>query len=312
MKIINKKKLPNEEKQINENKKSVKEKRKVITRFKFRKIILIFGWGLLISSLIFGIFKNFTAVDTHTVHEKEKIVEKVRDVSGIETFVQNFGLTYFTLSTDNDFKNDRIKNLEKYMQKDLATINNDMTKELKTAVTAQQIEIWDIKALDSTSFSVLFTVIQQTKEKQPKTVESAYTVEVYSKNNSFVITKNPTVTSTPKKSNYEKKYLTSSDSIEAKTRTNIETFLNTFFKLYPKATSKELVYYVKDSEVSPLNKEYQFVSMDNLVIKKLDTGYQIACFVTYKDKTTSLLLTSQFLLKLDTQEDGEFIIQEMR
>lgn len=304
--LKNKKTMNNEEQE-----KPKKEKRKVVTRWKFRKTILICGWMLLAGSVSFGVYKNFTAIDTHTIYQKEKVVEKVKDISGMETFVTNFATDYFTLSTDNDFKNDRVKQLEKYMQKDLIAVNSTMLSELKEPVTVQKVEIWKVEPLDADgkNCTVWFTVQQKVKDNLTK---SAYTVDVYSTGSAFVITKNPTVASLPKKSSYTKKYLTSDDTIEAKTRTNITTFLTTFFGLYPKASEKELVYYVKDITIQPLNKDYKFVSLDNLVIKKKDSGYKIACFVTFKDNTTQALLTSQYELLIDTQEDGELIINEMR
>mgnify|MGYP004722748805 FL=1 len=40
-----------------------------------RKKSVLFLWVILIISIVFGTYKNMTAIDTHTVHE-EKVVEQ--------------------------------------------------------------------------------------------------------------------------------------------------------------------------------------------------------------------------------------------
>lgn len=40
-------------------------------------------WFLLLTSITFGVYKNFTAVNQHTVHEKEVIEQRIMDTSKI-------------------------------------------------------------------------------------------------------------------------------------------------------------------------------------------------------------------------------------
>ena len=47
-------------------------------------------WVVLIASGSFGVYKNFTAIDQHTTHEKEIIELRLQDTNGIENFVTNF------------------------------------------------------------------------------------------------------------------------------------------------------------------------------------------------------------------------------
>ncbi len=47
-------------------------------------------WVVLIASVSFGVYKNFTAIDQHTTHEKEIIELRLQDTNGIENFVKNF------------------------------------------------------------------------------------------------------------------------------------------------------------------------------------------------------------------------------
>ena len=60
---------------------------------------VIFLWVLLGVSLVFAIYKNFTAIDRHTVHEREMIEEKLINTNGIENFVKGFVKEYFSWET---------------------------------------------------------------------------------------------------------------------------------------------------------------------------------------------------------------------
>ena len=47
-----------------------------------KKSVLLL-WAVLLASTSFGVYKNFTAIDTHTVHEKEIIQLRLNDTNGI-------------------------------------------------------------------------------------------------------------------------------------------------------------------------------------------------------------------------------------
>jgi len=51
-----------------------KKKERVVSVGKHRKMEFAL-WLLLSRSLVFGIYKNFTAIDQHTTHEKEIVKE---------------------------------------------------------------------------------------------------------------------------------------------------------------------------------------------------------------------------------------------
>ena len=54
-----------------------KKKERVISVGKHRKMVLAL-WLLLSCSLAFGIYKNFTAIDQHTTHEKVVVKEGIQ------------------------------------------------------------------------------------------------------------------------------------------------------------------------------------------------------------------------------------------
>ena len=56
-------------------------------------------WLVLIASVSFGVYKNFTAIDMHTVHEKEVIEQRIVDTNKIENFVKTFVKSYYSWRT---------------------------------------------------------------------------------------------------------------------------------------------------------------------------------------------------------------------
>ena len=53
-------------------------------------------WVLLAMSFLFAVYKNFTAIDIHTVHETKVIKETILDTHKIENFVENFAEVYYS------------------------------------------------------------------------------------------------------------------------------------------------------------------------------------------------------------------------
>ena len=68
--------------------KEPKEKKVRTVKVGTHKKSVIALWVVLIASVSFGVYKNFTAIDMHTVHETETIQLRLHDTSGIENFVK--------------------------------------------------------------------------------------------------------------------------------------------------------------------------------------------------------------------------------
>lgn len=64
-----------------------KEKKVPVMKVGTHKKTVIALWLVLIASVSFGVYKNFTAIDMHTVHEKEVIEQRIVDTNKIENFV---------------------------------------------------------------------------------------------------------------------------------------------------------------------------------------------------------------------------------
>ena len=77
---------------------NIKEKKVRTIKVGTHRKTVIALWVVLIASVSFGVYKNFTAIDMHTIHETETIQLRLNDTSGIENFVKSFAKSYYTVS----------------------------------------------------------------------------------------------------------------------------------------------------------------------------------------------------------------------
>lgn len=158
-------------------------------------------WLVLIASVSFGVYKNFTAIDMHTVHEKEVIEQRIVDTNRIENFVKGFAKSYFSWS------------------------NTQESIDKRTAATAEEVT----------------------------------------------------------------------------------EFLETFFKLYPTATEKELAYYVSGNALSPVNCDYVFSELVNPIFTKDGEQVKVSVSVKYLDQRTKATQISQFDLTLEKDSNWKIV-----
>jgi hypothetical protein len=299
-------KIERTEKQPKPNKQQKKSTIKVGTH---KKLTLVL-WFVLIGSVSFGIYKNFTAIDRHTVHEKEVIETKIVDTNRIESFVTAFATDYYTWQQDQaaiDRRNEQLKN---YLTEELQQLNLEMVRsDIPTSATVQRVQIWGVMQADDKEYDVLFSVEQQiTEDKKETTITSTYSVQVYmDKNRNLVITKNPTMDSQPKKSTYQPKSLESDGTVDARLTTELNSFLETFFKLYPTATEKELAYYVSNDALPVIQKNYVFAELVNPIYSKKDKQIFASITVKYLNQDTKTTHLAQYELILKKQDNWKII-----
>lgn len=290
--------------------KSKKQKKIPTIRVGTHKKLTIALWVLLIGSVSFGVYKNFTAIDIHTVHEKEIIEQQVVDTNSIESFVESFAKEYFAWQQSQDSIDKRNEHLKAYLTDDLQQLNVDMVRmDIPTTATIRAIQIWNVSQVDDNTFYVLFSVEQQITENDDKeNVESTYTVTVYvDEAGDMVIIKNPTMDSKPEKSDYQPKQIESDGTVDVTMAEEINDFLETFFKLYPSATEKELSYYISNQALSPISKNYVFSELMNPVYIMKDNQVMISVTVKYLDQETKVTHYSQFELTLQKQDNWKII-----
>ncbi|MGQ4224313.1 conjugal transfer protein [Enterococcus mundtii] len=285
-----------------------KKKERVVSVGKHRKMVLAL-WLLLSCSLAFGIYKNFTAINQQTTHEKVVVKEKVLNTSGVESFTKDFVIEYFSWKNNKDVIEKRMSNLEKYLTEEGLALSQDMVRaDIPTSSEVQSVNILDVEKL-SGEFVVSFLVDQKiTEGKKTQSISSAYRVTIFEdENRNHIVTSLPTMIAKPDKAQYEVKQLESDSEIDAKTTEEITEFLETFFKLYPSASEKELEYFVENEAMRPINKNLKFVELENLVFEKTGKDIQVRVDAKYLDNISKITSCFQYRLIVQKNENWKII-----
>lgn len=286
---------------MKKNKSDKKKKMRIIHVGRHKKTVMAL-WVVLIMSVCFGVYKNFTAVDTHTVHEKKIIKEQLLDTNSIENFVTNFAKVYYSWENNKASLDARTNAINGYLTTELQNLNIEtIRQDIPTSASVKDVNIWSVSSKNDKEYVVTYSVIQQIKEGETvRDVTSCYKVTVYVDNGkNMVIIKNPTLSSIPTKSGYAPKVVENDNSVDVDTINDATEFLNTFFKLYPVSTKQELVYYVKDEVLKPVTGDYVFSELVNPVFVK-GKKENIVCYVAvkYLDSQTKVTQVSQYELEL--------------
>ncbi|MBY7141727.1 conjugal transfer protein [Virgibacillus sp. NKC19-3] len=295
-------KLPfsKKEKQIKPKK---EKKRKVKTVGKRKKSVL-FLWILLISSLAFGIYKNFTAIDQHTVHEREIVESHIVDTTAIESFTENFIKAYYTWVNESEELEERTEKLTDYLTEELQSLNTEMVREdIPTSSSVQNIDIWSVSKETENTFSVVYSVQQKITEGKDNSLTNAtYHITLHQdEQGNLVITKNPTLWNSPNKADFTPEQVQSDDTVEAETAEEVTAFLETFFTSYPTATEQELTYYVKNNALPVIEKNYTFSELINPVFQEQDNQIKVWVTVKYLDESTKATQLSQYEIILEKE-----------
>ncbi|HCB29293.1 conjugal transfer protein [Enterococcus durans] len=283
-----------------------KQKKLPIIKVGTHKKLTIVFWVLLIGSVSFGVYKNFTAIDIHTIHEKEVIETKVIDTNRVESFVKSFASDYYSWQQSQESIDNRNERLKEYFTEELQQLNAEMVRaDIPTTSIARSVQIWSVEQVGDNDFEVTFSVGQQiTENEQATNIVSTYSVVVHvDKAGNMVIIKNPTMDSQPKKSSYQPKQIESDGTVDAEQSEEITSFLETFFKLYPSATEKELAYYVSNDALPVVQKDYVFAELINPIYTMKDNQVNVVVTVKYLDQETKTTHLSQYQLLLEKQDN---------
>lgn len=293
-----------------ENEKEMQEKKVSTLKVGTHKKSVIALWAVLIVSVSFGVYKNFTAIDMHTVHEKETVQLRLNDTNGIENFVKNFCKAYYTWDNSKETLEKRTASINGYLTEELQLLNADTIRtDIPTSSTISDVLIWSVEQSGNDEYEVLYEVVQSIKEgDQTRSVRSScmVTVHVDTRGN-MIIVQNPTLAPMMKTSDYEPKAVENDGQVDADTVSDATAFLETFFKLYPTATEKELAYYVEENVIEPVQREYQFAEVLNPIFTKDGDNIKVNVSVKYLDNLTKAEQISQYELLLHKDSNWKIV-----
>lgn len=295
----------------NRNKNQGKQKKPRVLSIGTRRPVVIALWALLICSFAFAVYKDFTAVDTHTVHETTVVQEEVTDTNAIESFVTNFAKVYYSWEQSADSIERRTENLKYYLTDELQALTADTVRsDVPTASTVQDVQIWSVEEIGDKVYKIVYSVSQNViNGEESSVITSVYEVSMYvDDTGDMVIIQSPTITGKPQKSGYVPKAAEPNGTVSAQESTEITEFLTTFFTLYPAATEQELSYYVSDGVLPVIgNESYVFAGLMNPVFSKSGDTVTADVAVQYLDQRTGMTQVSQFTLHL-RQVEGNWKI----
>ena len=295
----------------NRNKNQGKQKKPRVLSIGTRRPVVIALWALLICAFAFAVYKDFTAVDTHTVHETTVVQEEVTDTNAIESFVTNFAKVYYSWEQSADSIERRTENLKYYLTDELQALTADTVRsDVPTASTVQDVQIWSVEEIGDKVYKIVYSVSQNViNGEESSVITSVYEVSMYvDDTGDMVIIQSPTITGKPQKSGYVPKDAEPNGTVSAQESTEITEFLTTFFTLYPAATEPELSYYVSDGVLPVIgNESYVFAGLMNPVFSKSGDTVTADVAVQYLDQRTGMTQVSQFTLHL-RQVEGNWKI----
>ncbi len=254
--------------------------------------VVIALWALLICAFAFAAYKNFMAVDTHTVHETMVVQEEVADTNAIESFVTNFAKVYYSWEQSADSIEQRTENLKYYLTDELQALNADTVRsDVPVSSKVEDVQVWSVEKSEENVYKVVFAASQKViNGEESSVITSVYEVSVYVDDvGDMVIIQSPTVTGKPQKSGYVSKTAEPDGTVSAEETTEITKFLTTFFALYPSASEQELSYYVSDSALPVIeNESYVFAALVNPVYTKSGDTVTANVAVQYLDQRTGM------------------------
>ena len=295
----------------NRNKSQEKQKKPRVLSIGTRRPVVIALWALLICAFAFAVYKDFTAVDTHTVHETTVVQEEVTDTNAIESFVTNFAKVYYSWEQSAASIEQRTENLKYYLTDELLTLNVDTVRsDVPVSSKVEDVQIWSVEEIGDKVYKIVYSVSQNViNGEESSVITSVYEVSVYVDDaGDMVIIQSPTITGKPQKSGYVPETAESDGTVSAEETTEITEFLTTFFTLYPTATEQELSYYVSGGALPVIgNDSYVFAGLVNPVFTKNGDAVTANVAVQYLDQRTGMTQVSQFTLHL-RQVEGNWKI----
>ena len=108
-------------------------------------------------------------------------------------------------------------------------------------------------------------------------------------------------------SRYEPKTPEVDASVDADTVNDATAFLETFFKLYPTATEKELAYYVSGNVIEPIGRDYLYSELVNPIFTKDGDNVKVKVAVKFLDNQTKATQVSQYELVLHKDSNWKIV-----
>jgi len=314
--MLKKTKKKNEETEILEfedvkknKQKSKKEKTINVEARKWRVVVL---WVFLIASSGFGLYRNFSAINIHTIYRETVVEMRVQSTAGIENFVRRFANEFFTYNTSRTAQERRTQQLREFMTEDLIDLNRNMvTNLLQSESLVEDVFIWSAVQIEDSYFGVTFSVIQSIEDETGIVVlENAYHVIVYVDDDAQMVITRKSFANVPSRAIYNNTGLLNDGQISGVFRNEILSFLELFFEIYPNAPRQQLSFHMSDDVLVDFPVIERSLRFNRLIdpVFSYDNGYfMVEVSAEYFCLETLTNLTATYRLRLQ-QINNNFMI----
>lgn len=277
----------------------------------------IFLWVLFGCGFAFAVYKNFTGIDRHTVHERKVVKEVLLDTNDLENFATDFLRAYFSWSEETSGE-EREKQLKKFLPGSLLDYGMDMNRQTEKKVTSvvDNVKVWNVKKLGKeyeVTAELVYELLQRPEgegEVTKKRVEECYQVVIHSeKGKGMKVVRLPILVNVPKSSSYEPKRKVEDSMVNDSTKKEIQLFLKDFFQVYPSLKTSDLKYYASSGVMPKIgNADYELKEDPKVAILSAEKeGVQVEVFVTYQKKDSNVVQTFQYELKLKKGDNWKIV-----
>lgn len=133
------------------------------TKLSKRKVLLTALWSLFGLAFVFAVYKNFTAINTHTVYEKTVVEERLSDTSKIESFTEDFASVYYQWTSTAEELKAREAKLANYLTEELCTLNRNLVSgESRASSNLSNFRVWGVEKLSEGNYRVTYSLTQNT------------------------------------------------------------------------------------------------------------------------------------------------------
>ncbi|PPA68687.1 conjugal transfer protein [Jeotgalibacillus proteolyticus] len=279
----------------------------------------VFSLALFLS--VVSIIRVANATEGSAAADEETVVEEegTNHATGVgaQTFAQNFAENYFIWENTDEGKEDRVDRLSEYLAAGLDSHAGLGFEGMEWDSRINKTQIWSVEETGNDSAVITLRVLQDLRKGKEKAgpYEKYFAVPVKTDGQSFVVNQTPYIVPAP-----EKPELAAESSIDDKGRVNdsalhseVEGFLNTFFRVYANGEQNELSYYTESNDLQTMDGALTFKEVQKVVVKQGETNeeFLVETLIGFEEKHTKASMAYPYELRI-FKEDGRWIVRDIK
>jgi Conjugative transposon protein TcpC len=185
---------------------------------------------------------------------------------------------------------------------------------------ARYVAAWDIKERSDRSGVIDVTVFAETiltkvgNAKMQKRVDRYMVVPIKKVGNSYLVADTPYLVAPPMPSSRQlpegQDEKEQGEAVNEEIRSQVETFMKSFWKVYTTGEPQEIAYFQKNSTpTAGLKDILQFMDLKNLSVRKRGDVYAVTCDVQLKDLSSGAEMAYHYTFDLVREGDRWYVVR---